>query len=133
REFAIVAATLHARGTLSADPRPLARVHDLDAARRARYGRAAWRLRRLLAAERIDLLHTHHYEPALIGLAATAATGVPLVVGRHYSDAIYQLSRGLRRRAYLGLESLVNRRASAIAAPSAAVARVLPAPRVDPA
>ena len=55
------------------------------------------------------------------------------MVGRHYSDAIYQLSRGLRRRAYLGLESLVNRRASAIVAPSAAVARVLLAQGVDPA
>jgi len=131
REFGMAAATLHDRGTLNANPSPLPLVHNLDCARRRRYGLAAWRLRRLLAREKIDLLHTHHYEPALLGVLATVGTRVPLVLGRHYSDAIYQLSRGARRRTYLAVESLCNRRAAAIIAPSKAVERVLLAQGVD--
>jgi len=132
RQFSMAAATLSARGTLNADPRPLDAVHDLDCASRAGYPRAAWRLRRLVAAEAIDILHTHHYEPALIGVAATVGRPVPLVLGRHYSDAIYQLARGLRRRAYLSLEALANRRAAAIIAPSTAVAQILLSQGVAP-
>jgi glycosyltransferase involved in cell wall biosynthesis len=131
-EFEMTAATLHARGTLNADPSPLALVHDLDCAQRKRYALAAWRLRRLIARREVDLLHTHHYEPAVVGVLATLGTRVPLVIGRHYSDAIYQLSRGARRRAYLGVEALCNRRAAAIVAPSLAVARVLRDQGVDP-
>ena len=130
-QFAMSAATLHDRGTLSADPSPLTRVHNFDCADRRRYGVAAWRLRRLIAEEHIDVLHTHHYEPAVVGAVATFGLGVPLIVGRHYSDAIYQLSRGVRRRAYLGVEALCNRRAAAIVAPSRAVARVLREQGVD--
>ena len=132
REFEPSAATLHDRGTLNANPSPLAAVHNLDCAPRRKYGTAAWRLRGLLGRESVDLLHTHHYEPALLGVLATAGTRVPLIIGRHYSDAIYQLSRGARRRAYLGIESLCNRRAAAIVAPSKAVARVLRDQGVDP-
>src|SRR3954468_18769678 len=84
RLLTMSAATLSARGTLNADPRPLLRVHDLDSAQRTRYGRAAWRLRRVVGAEGVDVLHTHHYEPALIGLAAAAGTRVRVVLGRHY-------------------------------------------------
>jgi glycosyltransferase involved in cell wall biosynthesis len=132
REFEPAAATLHDRGTLNANPSPLAAVHNLDCAARRKYGTAAWRLRGLLGRESVDLLHTHHYEPALLGVLATMGTRVPLIIGRHYSDAIYQLSRGARRRAYLGIESLCNRRAAAIVAPSKAVARVLRDQGVDP-
>src|SRR4029077_18256135 len=115
------AATLHDRGTLNANPSPLPLVHDLDCARRRRYGIAVPRLRRLLARERIALLHTHHYEPAVLGLLATLGTRVPLILGRHYSDAIQQLARGARRGAYLAVESICNRRAAAVVAPSRAV------------
>jgi glycosyltransferase involved in cell wall biosynthesis len=132
QEFEMVAATLHDRGTLNANPSPLPLVHDLDCAHRRKYGVAVARLRGLLAREKIDLLHTHHYEPAVLGLLATLGTRVPLILGRHYSDAIYQLSQGARRRAYLAVESLCNRRAAAIVAPSKAVERVLLAQGVDP-
>jgi glycosyltransferase involved in cell wall biosynthesis len=132
REFAMSAATLHDRGTLNAEPSPLARVRNFDCADRKRYGLAAWRLRRLMAEDSIDVLHTHHYEPALLGAVATLGLRIPLIVGRHYSDAIYQLSRGVRRRAYLGVETFCNRRSAAIVAPSRAVARVLREQGVDP-
>jgi glycosyltransferase involved in cell wall biosynthesis len=129
--YGMAAATLHARGTLNADPAPLPVVHDLDCAARRRYGTAVRRLRRLIADSATDILHTHHYEPAVLGALATAGTRVPLVIGRHYSDAIYQLARGWRRRAYLAVEALCNRKAAAIVAPSRAVALVLSQQGVD--
>ncbi|HUG54124.1 MAG TPA: glycosyltransferase family 4 protein [Vicinamibacteria bacterium] len=131
--YGMAAATLHDRGTLNADPAPLPAVHDLDCRQRRRYGLAVRRLRRVIGETRSDILHTHHYEPAVIGALATLGTRVRLVLGRHYSDAIYQLSRGWRRRGYLAVEALCNRRADAIVAPSRAVARVLSSQGVDAA
>jgi glycosyltransferase involved in cell wall biosynthesis len=122
--FSMSAATLHGRGTLNADPGDLS-VVNLAAPNLRDSPRAVASLRGLLRRKRIDILHVHHYVPGLIALAATRKLRVALVIGRHYSDAIYTLSRGLRRRFYLRLERLCNDAAAAIVAPSAAVEAVL--------
>jgi glycosyltransferase involved in cell wall biosynthesis len=124
REFSMSAVTLEGRGTLNNDPGELP-VVNLAASGRGEMLRAVTALRKLLLHQRIDILHVHHYVPSLIGLVATIKLPTALVIGRHYSDAIYTLSRGLRRRIYLRLESLCNDAAASIVAPSAAVEAVL--------
>ncbi len=122
--FAMSAATMDARGTLNADPRGLS-VVNLDAPAHRDIPRAVAGLRRLLRRERIDVLHVHHYTPGLIALAASRRLPVALVIGRHYSDAIYRLSRGLRRHLYLRIERLCNDAADAIVVPSGAIEAIL--------
>lgn len=124
REFAVSVATLDRRGTL----RNLSGgvpVVDFDAPRRQDLLRARSRLRSHIEREQIQILHAHHYTPGLIALLASRQRPVALVVGRHYSDAIHRLRRGIRRFLYLRLEQLVNDAASRIVAPSVAVERVL--------
>jgi len=124
RRFDISAATLFARGSLNADPGRL-RLVELGCRRGIGYAQGAMRLRRLVQQSRIHIVHSHHYKPSLIAAIAVAGLPVRLILGRHYSDAIYQLATGLRRRAYLAIEGFCNRRASVIVAPSAAVVKVL--------
>src|SRR5687767_11343435 len=54
----------------------------------------------ILLRWRPHILHTHHYDEAVIGYLATRiARGTRLVVGRHYSDSIYRLPKGSKQRA----------------------------------
>jgi glycosyltransferase involved in cell wall biosynthesis len=129
--FSMSAATLDDRGTLNANPGGLP-VVDLGAPRRRDVPRAVARLRALLRRERIDVLHAHHYLPGLIAFTASRRLPVALVIGRHYSDAIYRSSRGLRRLLYLMLERLCNDSAAAIVAPSDSVAEILRRQGVSP-
>ena len=101
---------------------------DLGAAsgRRA-YPRALHRLRRLLSAWRIDVVHCHHYDPAVLTWLATRGTSVPVVVGRHHSDAIELDTTGLRRWAYLALERRVLAAAAATVVPSTMIAGLVEA------
>jgi len=83
-------------------------------------------LARLLRSWHADILHTHHYDQAVIGwLATRICPATRLVVGRHYWDSIYQLSQGARRKALLKIEGLSNRAASRIVVPSKDAADLL--------
>ena len=65
--------------------------------------RAIWQLAKILRRWKVDILHAHHYDQAIIGWLATRLhPRTRLVIGRHYSDAIYRSSRGLKR---IGLRS----------------------------
>jgi len=87
---------------------------------------AAWRLARILRQWRVDILHTHHYEPSVIGWLATRLyRQAHLVVGRHYSDSFYRLSSPMRRKVHLTLEQQVNRAARKIIAPSKYICQIL--------
>ncbi|MCS6806053.1 MAG: glycosyltransferase family 4 protein [Acidobacteriota bacterium] len=58
-----------------------------DARRRVQYPFALLRLARFLRRERIDILHTHLFEPSVIGLLAGTLAGTNLrIMTRHYSD-----------------------------------------------
>jgi glycosyltransferase involved in cell wall biosynthesis len=89
---------------------------------RRSYPRALGRLRRLLLHWRIDVVHCHHYDPAVLTWFATRCSSVRFVVGRHYSDAIELNTTGLRRRAYLGLERRVLAAAASTIVPSTMIA-----------
>jgi glycosyltransferase involved in cell wall biosynthesis len=98
----------------------------LDGLSRRDIPKTAWRLSRILKEWRVDILHAHHYDQALIGYLATRLNRrTRLVVGRHYSDAIYRSSRGLKRRALLAAEGIVNRAATRIVVPSRFIADLL--------
>lgn len=85
----------------------------------------AWKLRNLLKEWKIDILHAHHYDQGVIGWLATRGTRTKLVVGRHYSDAIYRSENGLKRNALLFLEGRMNRAAARIIVPSTMIHSIL--------
>lgn len=88
--------------------------------------KAVFELAGILRSWKVDILHTHHYDQAIIGCFATRLhPRTRLVVGRHYSDAIYRSSKGIKRKTLLGLEQMVNRLATRIIAPSSAIHEIL--------
>jgi glycosyltransferase involved in cell wall biosynthesis len=130
--FAMSAATLDARGSLNADPGRLV-VTNVGCRVRSRYPEAVLRLRHLIRKERVHIVHAHHYEPTILAALSIVGLPVALVMGRHYSDAIYELARGVRRRAYLAVEDWCHRRAAAIVVPSLSIERLLRSQGVDQA
>src|SRR5829696_4976341 len=88
--------------------------------------RAAWQLARILRAWKADILHAHHYDQAVIGWMATRIyPRARLVLGRHYSDAIYRLPSSMKRKAFLGAERSVNNGAKRIIVPSVLIREIL--------
>jgi glycosyltransferase involved in cell wall biosynthesis len=80
---------------------------------------AALRLARLLRKWDADILHTHHYDQALIGLLATRIhKKTRLILGRHYSDAVITRPAGVKRRLLLAIEQATNRASTRIIVPS---------------
>src|SRR5438309_239207 len=58
-----------------------------DCRNRASYPWGLLRLARFLRRERIDILHTHLFDPSVVGLCAGVLARTPLrVETRHYSD-----------------------------------------------
>jgi glycosyltransferase EpsD len=86
---------------------------------------AAWKLSRLLDEWDIDIVHAHHFEPALIAwLATRIRRKTRFIFGRHYSDLIRNLP-GTKRQAYLAAEQMMNRSAERIIVPSTMIANIL--------
>lgn len=101
-------------------------VMNLGVHNRADLPRAIVRLRRLLREKAVDILHVHHFDPTLVGtLAIALGCSSRLVVGRHYSDALYQLTPAWKRWTYLSIERLCNCLASRIIAPSSMIQSLL--------
>ena len=75
-------------------------------------------LRALLARVRSfrpHVLHAHHYDESLVGSIARRLGVVPCyVIGHHYSDHIYVLNRGLKRRLFLAGETFSQNVANAL-------------------
>jgi glycosyltransferase involved in cell wall biosynthesis len=60
---------------------------------------AVWRLTKIIRRERVDILQTHLFHPATVGLLAATVTRVPLrIVTRHHSDFTTVFRRPLHRR-----------------------------------
>ncbi|MBK5272438.1 MAG: glycosyltransferase family 4 protein [Bacteroidia bacterium] len=87
---------------------------------------SAWKLSRLLKKWNIDILHTHHFDQAIIGWFATKIyPKTKLVIGRHYSDALYRLPNRLKQRLLLKIEQKINNSASRIIVPSKYIFEIL--------
>jgi glycosyltransferase involved in cell wall biosynthesis len=72
------------------------RCISLDCRSRSQYPGGMVRLARALRRERIDLLHTHLFEPSVIGLQAGVLAQTPArVMTRHYSDYHTRIDRPL--------------------------------------
>ncbi len=98
----------------------------LGCPKRWQYPGAIVQLAHVLRKNRVDVLHTHHYEETLIGiLAAKVARTKAVVIGRHHDDEFYLIASGSKLRALLAIENFCNRRASAIVIPSAPMRAVL--------
>ena len=100
-------------------------VYCLDCAQRRRAARACRRLVEIIRRHDVDIVHTHLFEPTLIGVSAAKLLGRAAVVTRHHSDALYRIGNPAKRWAYLRLEHYCNSMADHIIAPSTEVQRIL--------
>jgi glycosyltransferase involved in cell wall biosynthesis len=89
--------------TLSAYVQTLAAIRDLDP----------------------DIVHTHLFEPSLLGVRAARKLKKKVIVTRHHSDAIHRLKNPLKRAFYQRLESYLSDAADLIIAPSQMVRETL--------
>lgn len=98
----------------------------LNVTRRSQYTLAPVRLARLLRSERVQVLHTHHYDEAFIGVMAAKLARTPtVVIGRHYNDELYLLTAGAKLCSLLVVEGVCNRLARAIVVPSTTIRSLL--------
>ncbi len=90
------------------------------------WGRMLRELLREIREFRPHVLQAHHYHENLIAALAVRLARVPAyVVGRHYSDHIYYLTRGWKQKVILQGEGFSNRTADRIAVPAKDIARLL--------
>lgn len=94
------------------------KVYCLDAVGRQSYPGAAAAIWKILRAEDPDIVHTHLFEPSLIGLTLAKWQGRKTVLTRHHSDAVHEIASPLKRKFYLSLDSYISRKADRIIAPS---------------
>src|SRR5215216_1143111 len=79
---------------------------DLDVRSRAMYPLAVWRLARFLRQNKVDILHTHLFDAAMIGLLAGRLAGTRIVVvSRHHLDETHLLGSGI----HVALDKWSNR------------------------
>jgi glycosyltransferase involved in cell wall biosynthesis len=123
-EFTVV--TLTGEGEFARDLRKRGiPVYCVDCAQRRRAPRACRRLLEIIRRHDIDIVHTHLFEPTLIGVSVAKLLGRGAVVTRHHSDALYRIENPVKRWAYLRLEHYCNSMADHIIAPSTEVRRIL--------
>jgi glycosyltransferase involved in cell wall biosynthesis len=120
------AVTLGARGSFVEEiERRGLKAYALDCPTRSRYPRAARGLVRIIRRDRVDIVHTHLFDPTVVGLFAAKARGRRVVVTRHHSDAVYAMPRGPRRSAYMLAEKRIYGAADHVIAPSRMVRDLL--------
>ena len=100
-------------------------VYALNTTRRSSYFRTARELSRIIRQEKIDIVHTHLFDPTFIGLVTAKLRRRKVIVTRHHSDALYQLQGALKRRFYLAIEKFINGHADYFIAPSRMVRDIL--------
>lgn len=97
----------------------------LNITRRSSYLRAARELAKIIRRQKIDIVHTHLFDPTFIGVVIAKLYGRKVIVTRHHSDALYQIPTRVKRKFYFLLENYVNKHADHIVAPSRMVRDIL--------
>jgi len=93
---------------------------------RRNYSKMFLALTNKIRSFRPHVLHAHGFDENLIAALAVRVARVPCyVIGRHYSDLIYFLTRGLKRKVYLAAEGFCNKTATRIVVPIEGIARIL--------
>ena len=106
--------------------RPHTIVHVLNVTGRAKIPNAVSMLASLLRNMKIDVVHAHHFDQSVIAWMATRLfRKTALVIGRHYSDALYRVPSRVKRTGLLAIERLVNQAARRIIVPSNFIYEVL--------
>lgn len=101
------------------------RAYALDTFERKRYPRAFQEIWKICRKEDPDIVHTHVFDPTVIGLTIGKLQRRKVVVTRHYSDALDQLEGFARRKFYFGLERFISSHANLLIAPSKMVRDIL--------
>jgi glycosyltransferase involved in cell wall biosynthesis len=123
-EFSVV--TLTGEGEFATELRKRGiSVYCLDCAQRRRAVRACRRLVQIIRKHDVDIVHTHLFEPTLIGVTAAKLLGRAAILTRHHSDALHRIQNPLKRWTYLRLEQYSSAMADHIVAPSTEVQRIL--------
>jgi glycosyltransferase involved in cell wall biosynthesis len=94
------------------------RVYSLNTLGNKQLIKATRELRQILKTENPDIVHTHLFNPTVIGLNLANWQKRKMMITRHHSDALHLLPSKLRRSFYLTLERHNNRLANHIIAPS---------------
>ena len=116
-EFSIL--TFSAEGQFSESMRRRGlKVCALNAAGRTNLPKAAKGLWKVVKTDQPDIVHTHLFDPTVVGLIISKLLGRKTVSTRHHSDALHLIPNPLKRSFYLMLERLNNRNAGHIIAPS---------------
>lgn len=100
-------------------------AYALGCSGRTDYFRALRGIRRIINEAQIDIIHTHLFEPTILGLLLARLQNKPLIVTRHDSDAVHVIPGRVKRAIYLSMERLINSHADHIIAPSRAVRDIL--------
>jgi glycosyltransferase involved in cell wall biosynthesis len=100
-------------------------VVALDVKGRKNFPSALKKISRLIKERSPDIVHTHLFEPSLLGLTAAKWHRRKTVLTRHHSDAHHVLPSPLKRSIFLRMEDHINRRADHIIAPSKMVREIL--------
>lgn len=127
KEFDLSVAVREERSNISAPVYPEGMRKFLVPGRgRANIPSAARQLARILRDEKIDILHTHHYDQALIGaLAVRHYSKTRFIFGRHYCYNLYRIPSRLKRNVFLAAEGWANRRARRIIVPAQTIRDIL--------
>ena len=123
-EYSFITLTPHSDFALALERRGR-RVYCLDARGRRNIPQAARQIGRILKDENPDVVHTHLFEPSLVGLTVAKRKGRKTVLTRHHSDAIHVIESGVKRKFYLMLEHYISRKSDHIIAPSRMVRDIL--------
>lgn len=100
-------------------------VRALDARERTRLPFAARSLWRIMKDQGSDIVHTHLFDPTVVGLSVARWQGRKAMFTRHHSDAIHALASAAKRSVYLAFDRRNNRLAHHIVAPSRMVRECL--------
>jgi glycosyltransferase involved in cell wall biosynthesis len=94
------------------------KVYALSAGGRKHLPKAARGLSKIIKTDRPDIIHTHLFDPTVVGLIIGNMQGRKTVLTRHHSDALHLIPNRVKRSFYLMLERMNNRKADHIIAPS---------------
>jgi glycosyltransferase involved in cell wall biosynthesis len=120
--FRVMIGSLAAEGPLQRAMRDLRiPTFALGVTSRRQYGRAIWRLARLLRRERVSVLHAHCFDPTFVGLLAARIVGTTFVFTRHHSDHNLRLGKRWHTR----IDAWCGRHADRVIAVSEATRRIM--------
>ncbi len=100
-------------------------AYGLNCSRRSRYPRVVRQLCQIIKRDKIDIIHTHLFDPTLIGIVAAKLCGCKVIVTRHHSDALHTIPQKAKRFVYLLAERWINHNVNHIIAPSIMVRDIL--------